>query len=800
MTKFATLVLTSILVAPLMPMVVDEPPVAATQRVPVSRPLIVTGDHILRRTFDATDLVANLNPSLVNNLQPWTISAMRVSKVSFVYGASSVRLGVSLPGVTRGSVTFRVNTRVMCTAPVKTGTAACRPSSTLLNAGKYLLVARYTGNTNLLERTSTASLLVTPARSELSVHASTSTLLASTPSSLKVTATLRSSTGPKPPGSVALSWDGHVLSSNIATFSFAKMPMPYLTVGSHVLTATYRGSRDFTAAVSHVVIRVSGPIQPTPGLAPTFGSVTATATGFTAQISDFDPAFTWSVSASASGVATIDAAGLVTVTGVAYGASSTLTVTTSRAGYTTDSATVTSSPVLVPDAAVLTSVSGADGAMIDDTAHGAGFIAQYYSPNDRWLQYYVDAGATISMTWHVTGTHAQPLANTAVTLIDNLAYANSSGTTWNVSGLNANPNGVLSGTTDALGNVSFTFTNTNSSSGNRPSDTTTASGAEANESVYPWSRFVLEVGSDVFTANPNTTVNQATDLVDLIVIPPASSAINYDVSHGAMLWSENFNDPAGSPPNSLIWTPVTGSGTYGTGEIENNTTPPANASEDGSGNLTITATCTTSCANPVFGSSWTSSRLWTRNKVNFQYGQLEARIKMPAGAFNWPAFWMLGANYNAPVAWPMSGEIDIAEGLAGNSVDQATLHANYPNSTTDWNGGGGVTLRAPLSNISAGFHNYGILWTPTSISFILDGNVWGSDVYNASAGTITQTLGSTVSTFSIGGQVWPFDQPFFAIFDDAIPAGTSAANGSTGKMVINWIHYYSYNGFGQTSP
>jgi len=56
-----------------------------------------------------------------------------------------------------------------------------------------------------------------------------------------------------------------------------------------------------------------------------------------------------------------------------------------------------------------------------------------------------------------------------------------------------------------------------------------------------------------------------------------------------------------------------------------------------------------------------------------------------------------------------------------------------------------------------------------------------------------------VSTFSIGGQSWPFDQPFFLIFDDAIQAGTSAANGSRGTMLINWIKYYTYDGYGAVS-
>jgi len=61
---------------------------------------------------------------------------------------------------------------------------------------------------------------------------------------------------------------------------------------------------------------------------------------------------------------------------------------------------------------------------------------------------------------------------------------------------------------------------------------------------------------------------------------------------------------------------------------------------------------------------------------------------------------------------------------------------------------------------------------------------------------VTQVAGNYTNVFSIGGQVWPFNQPFFIILQDAIPAGTSAANGSVGTMDVSWIKYYSYDGYG----
>jgi beta-glucanase (GH16 family) len=157
---------------------------------------------------------------------------------------------------------------------------------------------------------------------------------------------------------------------------------------------------------------------------------------------------------------------------------------------------------------------------------------------------------------------------------------------------------------------------------------------------------------------------------------------------------------------------------------------------------------------------------------------------------------MLGQNFFPNQSWPNCGELDVMEGLQNNSVDQATLHANYP-SGGDWNGGGGVTMAAPLGTpLSAGYHTFGILWSPNEIQFLLDGVVWGSDTYNASANTVTQVAGSYTNTFNIGGQVWPFNQPFFIILQDAIPAGTAAPNGSDGTMDVSWIKYYSYDGYG----
>ena len=76
-------------------------------------------------------------------------------------------------------------------------------------------------------------------------------------------------------------------------------------------------------------------------LDPTFGSPTSTADGFTVQITNYDPLFTFSGTATANGIVSISNTGFVTVTGVASGTSSTATIITTRAGYNSGSGTVT---------------------------------------------------------------------------------------------------------------------------------------------------------------------------------------------------------------------------------------------------------------------------------------------------------------------------------------------------------------------------------------------------------------------------------------------------------------------------
>jgi hypothetical protein len=270
------------------------------------------------------------------------------------------------------------------------------------------------------------------------------------------------------------------------------------------------------------------------------------------------------------------------------------------------------------------------------------------------------------------------------------------------------------------------------------------------------------------------------------------------VPEGGMIWADDFDQAAGTSPNPAVYSALLADGsqqlglpTFGTGEIEHNF--PDAAYQDGNGNLDIHTTLT----NGI----WTSARIWTAQLQTFQYGKLEIRAKFPTGNFNWPAIWMLGANYAPPnhsfgtTPWPASGEIDIAEGLGGNSVDQATLHGLDIDCNCAWNGGGGVTAVAPLQNISASYHVWGMQWQPNQVQFTMDGSVFVTDSFDGT--TVTQTFANGSKSYYNSRGVWPFNQPFFLILNNAVPAGSHAANGATSDLLIDYVHYSRFNGYGQ---
>jgi hypothetical protein len=107
---------------------------------------------------------------------------------------------------------------------------------------------------------------------------------------------------------------------------------------------------------------------------PTFGTPTATADGFTSQITNYDANFTYGGTATANGTVAISNTGLITVSGVAANTSSTATITTARANHVSGSAPVTATSLNAANTPAFgTPTATADGFTLQITNYNGAF-------------------------------------------------------------------------------------------------------------------------------------------------------------------------------------------------------------------------------------------------------------------------------------------------------------------------------------------------------------------------------------------------------------------------------------------
>ncbi|MBQ3752106.1 MAG: family 16 glycosylhydrolase [Prevotella sp.] len=279
---------------------------------------------------------------------------------------------------------------------------------------------------------------------------------------------------------------------------------------------------------------------------------------------------------------------------------------------------------------------------------------------------------------------------------------------------------------------------------------------------------------DFITVNTNNTVAQAGTLTVTVPANPTTSARTgsvivmsgtarktvsvaqaaaaqsaYNAPEGySLVWQDEFDK--GSELNPDDWThEVKGSG-WVNHELQNyvnHKTPEGQlVTEVRGGKLRITALKEN---GKVY-----SGRVYAKVKQGWQYGYIEASIKLPKGKGTWPAFWMMPVNFRS---WPADGEIDIMEevGYHPNYVS-SSLHANahvHSNGTQ-------VTHEMFCQGAEDEFHTYAILWTANNITTYVDGK---------------QQL--SYDNRGKGRDDWPYDDPFYVIFNLAWGGDWGGAQG-----------------------
>lgn len=235
------------------------------------------------------------------------------------------------------------------------------------------------------------------------------------------------------------------------------------------------------------------------------------------------------------------------------------------------------------------------------------------------------------------------------------------------------------------------------------------------------------------------------------------------------IWADEFN---GTEVDEEKWTFVIDGQGGGNNELQYYRRENAEVKD---GKLIITA------KNESFmGRTYTSARLNSKYKGDFQYVRVVARAKMAPGVGTWAAIWMM-PTMNAYGGWPNSGEIDIME-YVGYDVNRvhSTIHTRSFNHNLGTQIGSAVTV----PNVETEFKEYEMIWRP--------GNI------------ITYVDGLKIAEFGYAPQfnrlipyhyAFPFDQLFHLIINLAIGGNWGGvegvdANAFPTQMEVDYVRVY----------
>lgn len=190
-----------------------------------------------------------------------------------------------------------------------------------------------------------------------------------------------------------------------------------------------------------------------------------------------------------------------------------------------------------------------------------------------------------------------------------------------------------------------------------------------------------------------------------------------------LVWQDLFNDGKLDETRWLVEINGNGSGNAELQYYRRENVAVVNEPESRKGCLRLTAK-----RESYGGRSFTSGRINTSDRYEFTHGKVEASIKLPETADGlWPAFWLLGANYDE-VSWPMCGEIDIlemgnADGIKAGTQDRyfngachwgtwQNNYAWYPNyaKASTWN----------YSLQDGAFHLFTLFWDENAVKMYVD--------------------------------------------------------------------------------
>jgi licheninase len=215
-------------------------------------------------------------------------------------------------------------------------------------------------------------------------------------------------------------------------------------------------------------------------------------------------------------------------------------------------------------------------------------------------------------------------------------------------------------------------------------------------------------------------------------------------------WSQNFTHMKNGEINTNYWNTFIGNPTVNN-EAQYYTDSQSNVRIE-NGTLVIQA-----LKEPHGNYDYTSARISTEGTQSFMYGKFEITAKLPSGIGTWPAVWLVTADnkyQNEKLPGGPTNDISYKDG----EIDIAEAIGSYPNTVYGIghalkNPDGGQyfnTTRVPDSN--SAYHVYGLEWTPTELSFTIDGQPYY---------TVDKKPNYTYAQ-------WPYDQHYSLIVNLAL--------------------------------
>ena len=235
-----------------------------------------------------------------------------------------------------------------------------------------------------------------------------------------------------------------------------------------------------------------------------------------------------------------------------------------------------------------------------------------------------------------------------------------------------------------------------------------------------------------------------------------------------LAWADEFSGDA-LDLSSWVYDVGNGSGGWGNNEWQYYTSGTSNCNV-ANGKLIITAK-----KESQGGSNYTSARIKTLGKREFQYGRIDIRARLPKGQGIWPALWMLGANFPS-AGWPVCGELDIME-LIGHQPNRVhgTAHFGSAPPSTQRTASYGLSS----GNFSDAFHVFTLKWENNLVEWYVD-----------------DVKFHTLTPANTGG-IYPFNQKFFFIFNVAVggnwPGYPDATTVFPQTMEVDYVRVFQKN-------